>query len=119
MNQRASEVVCAERMRSIAAGRIPVDGDDYYVEDVAERYCVTCDTVYRGIRRRSPLYPKAYRRGKGPKAVLVITPAAVKACDGRRIKFYKSTPSWLKLDGKEGQKPPVRRSARELLGAVR
>lgn len=119
MNHRASEVICAKHMRSIAAGHDPVEDYDYYVDDVAERYGVTCDTVYRGIRRGSPLYPEAYRREKGPKAVLVITPGALKACDGRRIKFYETTPSWFKLEGRDWDKPPARKSARALLGAVR
>jgi hypothetical protein len=119
MNYRASEVICAQQMYSIARGGSPLTYPDYTVEEVAHRYRVTRDAVYRGIRRGDPLYPKATRQGNGPKAPLVITRAAMKACDVRRIKFYKTTPSWFKLDGREGQKPPARRSARDLLGFVR
>jgi hypothetical protein len=42
----------------------------------------------------------------------------MEACDKRRIKFYKTTPSWFKLQGLdiEGKKPPKRVAARKLLG---
>jgi len=35
------------------------------------------------------------------------------------VEFYKTTPSWLKRDGLDLQKPPKRVAARRLLGAAR
>lgn len=114
--KRASEVICAERMKSIATGREQPTYDDYSVYEVAVRYGVTPDAVYRGIRSGSPLYPEAQRDGLGPRAPLVVTAASLEACDARRIAFYRTTPSWLKLEGRDREKPPPRRAARALLG---
>lgn len=120
MNYRASEVICAQQMLSIAAGRHPLLYDDYSIEEVAHRYAVTRDAVYRGIRKGSPLYPKAVREGAGPKGMLLITRKALEACDKRRMKFYKTTPSWFKLNGLDapGKKLPKRVAAKDLLGPV-
>lgn len=116
MNYAASEVICAQRMMSISRGGNPLEYEEYTVEEVAQRYGVTRDAVYRGIRKGSPLYPEAEKGGDGPKAWLVISRQALRACDARRIVFYKRTPSWLKLEGQGWVKPPKRISARELLG---
>jgi len=116
MNYNASEVKCAQRMMSIARGSYPLRDGDHTVDEVAERYDVTRDAVYRGIRQGSPLYPKAEREGCGPKAWLYITREALEACDANRLEFYKRTPSWLKLAGLDWQKPPPRIAARVLLG---
>ena len=119
MNLNASEVVCAQRMHSIARGGSPLSYPDYTVEDIAHRYGVTRDAVYRGIRKGSPLYPTAKREGSGPRAPLIVTRAAMEACDARRVEFYMTTPSWLKLEGLDWVKPPQRRSARTMFGIVR
>lgn len=103
---------------SIEMRGVRPDYDDYTVEEVADRYGVTSDAVYRGIRKRSPLYPLAVKRGKGPKAWLVITGEAVESCDARRIAFYKTTPSWLKLEGLDWVRPPKRVAAIDLLGSA-
>ena len=117
MNSKpGSEFTCAWRMYRIAQGANPLGFDEYRIDEVADRYGVTPDSVYRGIRKGSPLYPSAFRRGAGPKAWLYVTRAALEACDIRRIAFYKTTPSWLKHDGLDGVKPPKRVSARVLLG---
>ena len=114
-----SEVVCAQRMYSIARGGSPLAESSYSVDEIAHRYGVTPDAVYRGIRLGSPLYPVATRDGNGPRAPLLITCEALEACDARRIEFYMTTPSWFKLDGRDWQKPPLRKSARALLGSAR
>lgn len=118
MNFKASEVICAQHMLSIAEGRHPLLEDEYLIEDVAHRYGVTRDAVYRGIRKGSPLYPRAVKEGKGPKGWLLITRKAMEACDKRRLKFYKTTPSWQKLKGLDGKKLPKRVSAKALLGPL-
>ena len=86
--------------------------------DVAERYDVDRDTVCRGVRRGDPLYPDAVLLGNGCRPRLMVTREALKACDARRIAFYKTTSSWLRLDGLDDVKPPPRLSARVLLAPM-
>lgn len=105
-------------MMSIQRRGARSDYDDYTVEEIAARYGVTRDAVYRGIRKRSPLYPLAVKQGNGTKAWLVITGEAVESCDARRIAFYKTTPSWLKLEGLDWVKPPKRMAANVMLGVA-
>ncbi|MES2785759.1 MAG: hypothetical protein V4684_09870 [Pseudomonadota bacterium] len=114
LNWGSSEVVCTNQMRQIETGGDPIQDELYNVHDVALRYGVTRDAVYRGVRQVNPLYPKPKRQGKGPKPALFFKPAAVKACDHRRIQFYKQTPSWRKFEGLEWEKPPKRISARKM-----
>ena len=66
----ASEVVCATRMWHIEQGGHPVAEAPHVIEDIAERYCVRADTVYKGVRARDPMYPEAHRNGAGPRAWL-------------------------------------------------
>ena len=116
--KRASERRCAYRMYEIKAGHYRLMEDKYELVDVAERYDVHRDTVYRGVRRGDPLYPDAVLLGNGPRPRLMVMREALKACDTRRIAFYKTTPSWLKLDGLDDVKPPTRLSARMLLAPM-
>lgn len=115
----SSERECANRMYSIAHGSNRLTYSDYQVEEVAERYGVHRDTVYRGIRSGDPMYPDAQRLGNGPKAGIVVLKEDLEACDERRIAFYKTTPSWMLFEGLDFKKPPPRRSARSLLMEMR
>lgn len=110
-----SERKCAQRMHSIDAGCNFLHYDEYEVAEVAERYGVHRDTAYRGIRRHDPMYPDAVPQGNGSKPRLVVSREAIEACDARRIAFYKTTPSWLYLEGLDFMSPPPRRSARALM----
>ena len=86
--------------------------DKYEPVDVSERYDVHRDTVNRGVRRSDLLYPDAVLLRNGCKPRLMVTREALKACDTRRIAFYTTTSSWLRLHGLDGVKPPPRLSAR-------
>lgn len=114
-DDNASERWCAAAMRSILAGRYPLGGDDLTAEQVAERYRVHRDTVYKGVRSGSPLFPVASRKGRGPKAPLRFSPAAVAEADRNRIAFYKTTPSWHDLFGDGATAAPPRRSAKAVI----
>ena len=114
-----SERRCAERMLSIQRGWFPIDDGEWSVDDIADRYQVHRDTVYKGVRSRSPLFPKASRKGTGPKAWLYFAPEDIRERDQNRIAFYQTTPSWKVLTGQEAKAAPPRRSARDVLkGAV-
>jgi hypothetical protein len=113
----ASEQRCARRMRLIEQGHLPVDTNEYGVGDIAERYEVHRDTVYKGVRAQSPLFPQGSRKGSGPKAWLYFSPEAILACDLRRIAFYRTTPSWHEYFGKGASAAPARRSAKALIAA--
>ena len=113
-----SERECAKRMYDIQLGSIRLTYEDYEVSEVAARYGVHRGTAYRGIRRGAPMYPDAKRIGDGPRPRLIVSRDAVEECDARRIAFYKTTPSWLHLDGLGFKKPPPRRSAQAILGTL-
>ena len=72
---------CAERMLSIQRGWFPIDDGEWSVDDIADRYQVHRDTVYKGVRSGSPLFPKASRKGTGPKAWLYFAPEDIRECD--------------------------------------
>lgn len=110
-NAAASERRCAYRMHEIMRGMFALDGDTYSVDDIAERYDVHRDTVYKGIRAGSPLFPLASRKGDGPKAWLHFTLASIRTSDRNRIAFYKTTPSWHELFGDGASAAPARRAA--------
>lgn len=110
-----SERRCAERMLSIQRGWFPIDDGEWSVDDIADRYQVHRDTVYKGVRSGSPLFPKASRKGTGPKAWLYFAPEDIRECDQNRIAFYQTTPSWKVLTGQEAKAAPPRRSARDVL----
>ena len=110
----ASERRCAQRMYAIKLGRIPVEGGDYTVDEVAERYDVHRDTVYKGVRACSLLFPQADRKGAGPKAWLHFTSKSVETSDQFRIAFYETTPSWHEFFGDGASAAPARRAAAKL-----
>ena len=116
--KNASECTCAQRMYEILAGYHQLTYDEYDVSEVAERYGVHRDTVYRGVRRGDPMYPDAVGIGNGVKPRLVVSVEALRASDFRRLAFYKTTPSWQKLIGLEFTKPPPRQSARSVLARL-
>lgn len=115
----ASERRCAQRMYEILKGNDPVVGDEYGVADIAERYAVHPDTVYKGVRDGRPLFPTAHRKGKGPKAWLYFSAAAITECDLNRIAFYETTPSWHEFYGNGAASAPPRRSAATVLASQR
>ena len=75
------------------------------------------DTVYKGIRAGSPLFPQAGRKGAGPKAWLHFTTESIETSDRHRIAFYKTTPSWHDLFGAGASAAPVRRAAAQVIKA--
>lgn len=105
-------------MHEIMGGGFTLDEDAYSVDDIAERYDVHRDTVYKGIRAGSPLFPQASRKGSGPKAWLHFTRASIQTSDRNRIAFYKTTPSWHELFGDGASAAPVRRSATKVIQAL-
>ena len=107
------------RMHLILQGRFPLDDGEYTVDDVAERYGVHRDTVYKGVRAGAGLYPRTQRKGSGPKAWLYFSRAEIEACDKDRLEFYRTTPSWSELFGAGAAAAPARRSARDLIAAGR
>lgn len=104
-------------MHGIMRGRFPLDFDVFTVNDIAERYDVHRDSVYKGIRAGSPLFPRAGRKGAGPKAWLHFTLESIRTCDQNRLTFYKTTPSWHELFGAGASAAPVRRSATKVIQA--
>lgn len=114
----ASERRCAYRMHEIMRGGFALDEDIYTVDDIAERYDVHRDTVYKAIRAGSPLFPQASRKGSGPKAWLHFTTASIQTSDRNRVAFYKTTPSWHDLFGDGASAAPVRRAATEVVQAL-
>jgi len=116
--KQASEVVCAYRMRQIEQGRLSVQDVPFLIEDIAERYSVRRDTVYKGVKAQNPLFPEAHRKGAGPKAWLHFTPQSIRDCDARRIAFYRTTPSWHRLFGDGPWAAPPRRSAKDVIATL-
>jgi hypothetical protein len=112
-----SERRCAHRMHLIMQGRRELDGGIYTVGEIAERYDVHRDTVYKGIRAGSPLFPQAGRKGAGPKAWLHFTTESIETSDRNRIAFYKRTPSWHDLFGAGASGAPARRAAKQVIQA--
>jgi hypothetical protein len=118
-DEDASERRCAQRMHAIMEGIVPLVDADYNVEEIAERYVVHRDTVYKGVRAGSPLFPKPHRKGTGPKAWLYFSAAAVQESDRNRILFYKTTPSWHEVYGDGATSAPRRCSAADVVAAQR
>lgn len=104
-------------MYSILQGNHAIQDAEYDVTDIAERYCLHRDTVYKGVRAGSPLLPKPHRKGVGPRAWLYFSADAVQTCDRNRIYFYMTTPSWHELFGDGASAAPPRRSAIEVVSA--
>lgn len=116
--KKASDVVCADRMRQIQQGRLPVEDEPYLIDDFAERYQVHRATVYKGVKSESPPFPVAHRMSAGFNARLHFTPQSIRECDARRTQFYKSTPSWNLLFGDGPGTAPLRRAATDLDAAL-
>ena len=110
-----SELRCARHIFGVMRGNYELDQDEYTVDDIAARYGVRTDTVYRAVRAGDPLYPAAHRKGQGPKAWLYFSRAAVAQCDQDRLAFYRTTPSWMRLHGEEAGSAPPRRAARVVI----
>ena len=92
-----SEEQCARIMRKIQEKQRPLDKKAvFFVYEVAERYGVHMDTAFKGIRSGDPLYPRSHPLGTGPRPRIGIFREEIVECDKRRIKFYKTTPSWIK-----------------------
>jgi len=104
-------------MHLIMQGRRELDGGIYTVDEIAVRYDVHRDTVYKGIRAGNPLFPHAGRKGAGPKAWLHFTTESIETSDRNRIAFYKTTPSWHDLFGAGASAAPVRRAATQVIKA--
>ncbi len=107
----SSELRCARHMFLVMRGHYELDQDEYTVDDIAIRYGVRADTVYRAVRAGDPLYPAAHRKGQGLKAWLYFSRATVAQCDQDRLAFYKTTPSWKRLHGEEAGSASPRRAA--------
>ena len=106
---------CARHMFLILRGHNPLDQDAYNPGDIAARYGVRPDTVYRAVRVGDPLYPVAHRKGVGPKAWLFFSPEAVARCDRDRLAFYRTTPSWHAKYMADPTPAPPRRAAKVVI----
>ncbi|MBV5347057.1 hypothetical protein JZU46_02410 [bacterium] len=112
---QGSESQCAHQMKRIEDGELPLDEDIYFVIDIAERYHVREDTVFKGVRSGDPMYPRSHPLGSGPRPRIAMTREEVEACDARRLAFYKTTPSWIRHFECTQDGFPARKSARSLL----
>ena len=83
--------------------------------DIAERYHVREDTVFKGIRSGDSMYPRSHPLGSGPRPRIAITREEVAACDERRLAFYKPSPIWIRHYECTMEVFPARKSARALL----
>jgi len=106
-----SEPRCACRMRRIELGKFPLEPRLYTAFEVAERYEVHFQTLYKGARVGHALYPVPTAEGKGPRSRIKFSRAAIEACDQARLLFYKTTPSWHQMMGSDSSLAPPRRSA--------
>jgi len=113
--KQSSEEKCAYQMKRILDGELPLDEDEYWVIDIAERYHVHIDTAFKGIRRGDPMFPRSHPLGDGPKPRIAIARAEVQSCDERRLTFYRTTPSWIRAFENGSDDFPRRKSARALL----
>lgn len=113
-----SEVACALRMREIEikAKWMTLSKPFYDVHEVAERYYVHVQTVYRGMKAKDPMYPFPETIGNGPRPRLRVSREALEACDQRRIQFYRTTPSWLPNGHPQRPEKFTRTNARKVLG---
>lgn len=106
-----SERRCARRMRVIELGQFRLQRPWYSVFEVAERYEVHFQTLYKGARVGHALYPVTTAEGKGPRSRIKFSREAIEACDRARLLFYKTTPSWHEMMGFDASLAPPRRSA--------
>ena len=111
-----SEPRCALRMRQIELGRFPLKEAWYSAIEVAERYDVHDQTLFKGARVGHALYPVATAVGTGRRPRIQFSREAIEACDRARLLFYKTTPSWHDLL-KINEPAPRRRSAAAVMAA--
>ena len=110
-----SEEQCARRMKDIFDKKNVLEQKStFFIFEVAQRYGVHLDTAYKGIRSDDPLYPRSHALGNGTRPRIAIARDEIIACDERRIKFYKNTPSWCKNYEEFDGKFPIRISARQM-----
>ena len=106
-----SEPRCALRMRQIELRRFPLTQAWYTAFEVAERYEVHFQTLYKGARVGHALYPVATAEGTGDKPRIKFSREAIEACDRARLLFYKTTPSWHEMMRSDVPAPPRRSAA--------
>lgn len=107
---------CAGRMRAIELGQFRLKLAWYTAFEVAERYEVHFQTVYKGARLGDELYPVATAEGTGKRPRIKFSREAIEACDRARLLFYKTTPSWHEMMRINDPAPP-RRSAAAVIAA--
>lgn len=98
-------------MREVELRRIPLTQAWYTAFEVAERYEVHFQSVYKGARVGHALYPVATAAGKGPRSRIKFSREAIEVCDRARLLFYKTTPSWHEMIESDASLAPPRRSA--------
>lgn len=98
-------------MRQIELRRFPLTQAWYTALEVAERYEVHFQTLYKGARDGHALYPVATAEGTGVRSRIKFSREAIEACDRARLLFYKKTPSWYEMMGLDASLAPRRRSA--------
>ena len=111
-----SEPRCALRTRQIELGRFLLTEAWYKAFEVAERYDVYEQTLYKGAQVGHPLYPVATAEGTGERPRIKFSREAIEACDRARLLFYKTTPSWHEMMRINEPAPP-RRSAAAVIAA--
>ena len=126
-----SEPRCARRMRAIELGRFLLTKAWYTAIEVAERYDVHDQTVYKGARLGQALYPVATAvvtadttavvtaEGTGERPRIKFSREAIEACDRARLLFYKTTPSWHQMMRSDAPAPRRRSAAAVIAEAER
>ena len=114
-----SEPRCALRMRQIELGRFLLTEAWYKAFEVAERYDVHEQTLYKGAPVGHPLYPVATAEGTGERPRIMFSREAIEAADRARLLFYKTTPSWHQMMRSDAPAPPRRSAAAVIAEAER
>ena len=103
-------------MRHIELGRFLLTEAWYKAFEVAERYDVHEQTLYKGAPVGHPLYPVATAEGTGERPRIKFSREAIEACDWARLLSYKTTPSWHEMMRINEPAPP-RGSAAAVIAA--
>ena len=102
-------------MRQIELGRFLLKKAWYTAIEVAERYDVHDQTVYKGARLGEALYPVSTAvvtaEGTGERPRILFSREAIEAADRARLLFYKTTPSWHQMMRSDAPAPPRRSAA--------
>ena len=110
-------------MRMIELGRQTLVKEWYTAFEVADRYEVHFQTVYKGARPGQALYPVATAvvtaKGTGKKPRIMFSREAIEACDRARLLFYKTTPSWHEMMRSNVPAAPRRSAAAVIAEAER